>query len=77
MAERILAVFQDKTEAEIVKALLTSNGINAGISADNAGGFYPSLDALGGVKITVDEEDYESALSILNSRDFEAADLPE
>jgi len=71
MKDRVLEVYQDKTEAEIVKALLESSGIKVILAADDAGGFYPSMDALRGVKLIVDETDYEEALSILNSREFE------
>ena len=71
MKDRILQVYQDRTEAEIVKALLESSGIKVILSTDDAGGFYPSMDALRGVKLIVDETDYEEALSILHTGDFE------
>lgn len=71
MKEKILKKFQDRQEADIVKALLESGGIVSRIATDNAGGFYPSMDALSGIVLFVDEDDYEDALLLVESGPFE------
>ena len=61
-----VATFGTRSEAEIVQGLLTSAGIDASISADDAGGAYPFV-LSGGAQLLVDENDVEAATQVLAS----------
>ena len=60
---KTVAAFNDKVQAEIVAALLSDNGIPAGVfGADSS---YPSLGFAKPIEVKVNENDYEAARSIL------------
>ncbi|MET0260202.1 MAG: DUF2007 domain-containing protein [Gaiellaceae bacterium] len=61
-----VATFGTRSEAEIVQGLLASAGIDASISADDAGGAYPFV-LSGGAQLLVDENDVEAATQVLAS----------
>jgi hypothetical protein len=61
-----VATFGTRSEAEIVQGLLASAGIDASISADDAGGAYPFV-LSGGAQFLVDENDGEAATQVLAS----------
>ena len=61
-----VATFGTRSEAEIVQGLLASAGIDASISADDAGGAYPFV-LSGGAQLLVDEDDVEAATQGLAS----------
>jgi type III secretory pathway lipoprotein EscJ len=61
-----VATFGTRSEAEIVQGLLVSAGIDASISADDAGGAYPFV-LSGGAQLLVDENDVEAATQVLAS----------
>jgi hypothetical protein len=61
-----VATFGTRSEAEIVQGLLASAGIDASISADDAGGAYPFV-LSGGAQLLVDENDVEAATEVLAS----------
>ena len=61
-----VATFSTRSEAEIVQGLLASAGIDASISADDAGGAYPFV-LSGGAQLLVDEDDVEAATQVLAS----------
>jgi cell division protein FtsN len=61
-----VATFGTRSEAEIVQGLLASAGIDASISADDAGGAYPFV-LSGGAQLLVDEDDVEAATKVLAS----------
>ena len=61
-----VATFGTRSEAEIVQGLLMSAGIDASISADDAGGAYPFV-LSGGAQLLVDENDVEAATQVLAS----------
>jgi hypothetical protein len=60
--------FATRTEAEIVVGLLESEGIAASVSADDAGGVYPSFEFSGGAEVLVDESDAKAAREALARR---------
>ena len=62
-----IGTFGTRTEAEIVQGLLASAGIDASISADDAGGAYPFVPS-GGAQVLVDESDATAASEILANR---------
>ena len=61
-----VATFGTRSEAEMVQGLLASAGIDASISADDAGGAYPFA-LSGGAQLLVDENDVEAATQVLAS----------
>jgi cell division protein FtsN len=61
-----VATFGTRSEAEIVQGLLASAGIDASISADDAGGAYLFV-LSGGAQLLVDEDDVEAATQVLAS----------
>jgi hypothetical protein len=61
-----VATYATRSEAEIVQGLLASAGIDASISADDAGGAYPFV-LSGGAQLLVDEADVEAASEVLAS----------
>jgi hypothetical protein len=61
-----VATFGTRSEAEIVQGLLASAGIDASISADDAGGAVPFV-LSGGAQLLVDENDVEAATQLLAS----------
>ncbi len=67
-ALKTVAKFSDPMRASIVQGLLRSNGIEAEIFGETSS--YPSLNVADAyMELKVNEEDYESALSILAASD--------
>ncbi len=54
-------------EAQVAQAVLQSNGIDAILIRDDAGGMLPSLDFLQEVKLAVRAEDADEARKVLES----------
>ena len=59
-----IAGYATRDEAEIVQGLLTSAGIEATLSADDAGGAFPFV-LSGGAQVLVDEKDVEAASELI------------
>ena len=59
-----LTVVTSRTEAELIVGLLSSNGVRAAVSADDAGGQDPQLQ-LEGVRVLVAPSDEVAARRIL------------
>jgi putative signal transducing protein len=62
----ILRTFSDRTEAEIVRAMLEAAGIPAMVVADDSGETLPSLDLAAGVQVVVSGADFERAQAVLD-----------
>jgi len=62
-----VAVVGSRIEAEVIAGLLRSNGIKAGINADDAGAQDPALQ-LQGVQVFVSPEDAAEARKLLAAR---------
>lgn len=62
-----IGTFGTRDEAEIVQGLLASEGIDASIRADDAGGAYPFV-LSGGAQVLVDESDATAASELLASK---------
>jgi hypothetical protein len=63
-----VAVVSSRTEAELVVGMLRSHGLSAGVSADDAGGQYPSMQ-VEGVHVLVASADEASARRLLADLD--------
>ncbi len=60
-----IGIYQSTAEANLVKARLEFNGIQAMIQSDSASGAVPQLEAYSGVKVFVREDDLAEALEVL------------
>ncbi|MCL4503867.1 MAG: DUF2007 domain-containing protein [Deltaproteobacteria bacterium] len=67
----VLETFPNRIEAEMAAGLLASEGVEAMVVADDAGGAYPSLQFVRGVRLMVAAEDAYRAREIL--RDMQEA----
>ncbi|MGA7578675.1 MAG: DUF2007 domain-containing protein [Desulfobaccales bacterium] len=63
----VLETFYSRIEAEMAAGLLESEGIPAMVMADDAGGAYPSLQFLRGVRLMVAAADRYRAREILKA----------
>jgi len=61
-----LGVYFSQLEAEVVKALLTENGIESRISKDDCGGMMPNLQFTEGVRLHVDRKDLDNARNLID-----------
>jgi hypothetical protein len=61
----VVSSFSNHETAEAAVSLLRSEGIEAEISADDAGGEIPSLDLAGGVRVYVSRDNEEFARALL------------
>lgn len=61
----VVEKFFTRLEAEMAAGVLESEGIQAFVSADDAGGAYPPLQHLRGVRLIVFPEDADRAREIL------------
>ena len=59
-----VATYPTRDEAEVVQGLLASAGIDASVSADDAGGAFPFV-LSGGAQLLVAEDDVEAASQVL------------
>jgi hypothetical protein len=63
-----VAVVASRTEAELIVGLLRSHGLRTEVSADDAGGQYPQMQAEG-VRVLVAPSDEASARRLLAEAD--------
>ena len=62
----VVASFNNRAEAELAKEQLEEAGIHSMVEADDGGGAMPILLAgSGGVKLEVNEQDFERAAEVL------------
>jgi hypothetical protein len=59
-----VAVVTSRTEAELIAGMMRSHGVSAAVSADDAGGEYPQMQAEG-VRVLVAPADEASAHRLL------------
>ena len=62
---KVVKAFDNRPEAEMAALILTRNGIDALIQADDFGGLNPAMSAMGRVRLVTDDEDHETALGLL------------
>ena len=72
----VLETFSNRIEAEMAAGLLESEGIEAMVMADDAGGAYPMLQFIRGVRLLVYREDEARAREILKDME-EPGEPPE
>lgn len=62
-----VASYPTRDEAEVVQGLLASAGIEASVSADDAGGAFPFV-LSGGAQLLVAEDDVAAASQVLAAK---------
>ena len=67
----VLETFSNRIEAEMAAGLLESEGIEAMVMADDAGGTYPMLQFIRGVRLMVFKEDEARAREILLAEEMD------
>jgi hypothetical protein len=67
VGEIAIGTYPTRDEAELVRGLLVSAGIDARVAADDAGGAYP-FQLSGGAQVLIDEGDLEAASQLLSAR---------
>lgn len=74
----IVRTFSDRGEAEIARAMLEAEGIEARVTADDVGEKVPSFDLSAGLQLVVDAEDADRAIELLDEEisesDLDAAE---
>ena len=60
-----VAIVGSRTEAELIAGMLRSNGIQAAVSTDDAGGWEPQLQTGSGVQVLVPEGDAARARKLI------------
>ncbi len=73
----VLETFSNRIEAEMAAGLLEAEGIEAMVVADDAGGAYPMLQFVRGVRLLVDQEDEARAREVLAAMAQPVEPLPE
>ena len=64
---KVLRTYGSEMEAEMAAAMLQAYGVEALVSTDDAGGMYPQMAQLRGIKLLVWEKDLEEAKALLES----------
>lgn len=73
----VLETFPTRIEAEMAAGLLESEGIEAMVMADDAGGTYPMLQFVRGVRLMVFKADQARAQEILAAMAEPGEPIPE
>ncbi len=73
----VLETFSNRIEAEMAAGLLESEGVEALVLADDAGGTYPMLQFVRGVRLLVFKEDEARAKEILAAMAQPGEPVPE
>jgi hypothetical protein len=68
--EVVVKIFMNEVEAQLAKEQLESEGIKCFIKSDNYGGMMPALDLSEGVKLIVNEYNFEKAVEVLKAMDM-------
>ncbi len=67
----VIETFPNRILAELAASLLEGEGIEAWVMADDAGGTYPALQFVRGVRLLVASEDEDRAREILAAMEEE------
>lgn len=61
--------FMNEAEADLAKAILAANGIEAAVLRDDAGGMIPAMSLMSEIRLVVAPEDAEAAREVLDAGD--------
>jgi hypothetical protein len=69
MARVVVRRFMTESEADLARAILAANGIEAFLLRDDAGGMLPAMSLMSEIRVVVAPEDAEAAREILEAGD--------
>jgi hypothetical protein len=69
MARVVVRRFMTESEADLTRAILAANGIEAFLLRDDAGGMLPAMSLMSEIRVVVAPEDAEAAREILEAGD--------
>lgn len=69
MAAVVVRRFMTEAEADLAKAILQANGIEASVLRDDAGGMIPAMSLMSRIRLVVAPEDAEAAREVLDAGD--------
>ena len=65
----VIRRFQNGAEADLAKAILEANGIEAAVLRDDAGGMIPAMSLMSDIRLVVSPQDAEAAREVLEAGD--------
>jgi len=69
VARVVVRRFMNEAEADLAKAILAANGIEAAVLRDDAGGMIPAMSLMSEIRLVVAPEDAEAAREVLDAGD--------
>ena len=69
MERVVVRRFMTEAEADLARAILAANGIEAAVLRDDAGGMLPAMSLLSEIRLVVAPEDAETAREVLGAGD--------
>jgi hypothetical protein len=69
MTRVVVRRFMNEAEADLAKAILAANGIEAAVLRDDAGGMIPAMSLMSEIRLVVAPEDAEAAREVLDAGD--------
>jgi len=69
MERVVVRRFMTESEADLTRAILAANGIEAFLLRDDAGGMLPAMSLMSEIRVVVAPEDAEAAREILEAGD--------
>jgi hypothetical protein len=69
MEHVVVRRFMTEAEADLARAILAANGIEAAVLRDDAGGMLPAMSLLSEIRLVVAPEDAEAAREVLDAGD--------
>lgn len=69
MARVVVRRFMSEAEADLARAILAANGIEAVVLRDDAGGMIPAMSLMSEIRLVVAPEDAEAAREVLDAGD--------
>ena len=69
MTRVVVRRFMNEAEADLARAILAANGIDAAVLRDDAGGMIPAMSLMSEIRLVVAPEDAEAAREVLDAGD--------
>lgn len=69
MEHIVVRRFMTEAEADLARAILAANGIEAAVLRDDAGGMLPAMSLLSEIRLVVAPDDAEAAREVLDAGD--------
>jgi hypothetical protein len=69
VARVVVRRFMNEAEADLARAILAANGIDAAVLRDDAGGMIPAMSLMSEIRLVVAPEDAEAAREVLDAGD--------